>query len=617
MHFKLDFKVRLLNELNQRYGLGDMHAFSFNLSNFTCFEHLVVDLNILVANGEQHYLFFCFQMSRDSGTSKQKKRGPIEKRTQGPNLATNTASIDPSFSSASNNESKTIVMEPNNLKVAPVLDSKAKGKRKSISKEVIKAGTGVNHISEDLTGMSPNGSIAGAYETESDEDMVKQLEAKRFEKIVKHRQIHPPIVPFYDSDTSDEDENTLGNIPLSWYDEYDHVGYDRNGQKIPKPAAKDEIDAFLENKNYVYDSNLNQVRLTKEELELLDRIQRHQFPSGFNPYENQVEYFTSTPEVMPLSGTHEPKRRFIPSKSEGRMIMKIAAKIRQARLKPPVVKTITPSVYDIWNDEPQGKPRNRIQAPKVALPEHLESYNPPSEYLLTEQEEKEWQEMDPEDRTHQFLPRNHDSLRNVGSYPRFIQERFERCLDLYLCPRTIKQKLDIDPESLIPKLPSPKELKPFPTKLSITYKGHSEKIRTICVDPSGQWLASGSDDASVKIWEVSSGRIIKTIKFESSIMSVAWNTNSTISILAVTSGTCVYLVNPGCYTKEVEENTFQVIHDVLTSIGDSSNNNILWSKCNDEDCYIKLEFNKVSLSKLECPTFRMASKGRLFCYCLP
>ena len=43
------------------------------------------------------------------------------------------------------------------------------------------------------------------------------------------------------TDTSDEEEvrNTKGNIPLEWYDELSHFGYDIEGKKIPKPASSD------------------------------------------------------------------------------------------------------------------------------------------------------------------------------------------------------------------------------------------------------------------------------------------------------------------------------------------------------------------------------------------
>ena len=35
--------------------------------------------------------------------------------------------------------------------------------------------------------------------------------------------------------------NTVGNIPLSWYDDYPHIGYDLDGTKIMKPAKGDEV----------------------------------------------------------------------------------------------------------------------------------------------------------------------------------------------------------------------------------------------------------------------------------------------------------------------------------------------------------------------------------------
>lgn len=39
------------------------------------------------------------------------------------------------------------------------------------------------------------------------------------------------------------------------------------------------------------------------------------------------------------------------------------------------------------------------------------------------------------------MPRKFPSLRAVPAYGRFIQERFERCLDLYLCPRQRKMRV--------------------------------------------------------------------------------------------------------------------------------------------------------------------------------
>lgn len=59
-----------------------------------------------------------------------------------------------------------------------------------------------------------------------------------------------------------------------------------------------------------------------------------------------------------------------------------------------------------------------------------------TQYTQTnEQEEKtSWQLLDEEERP-KFVPQGFDSLRAVPMYSDFIKEQFERCLDLYLCPR--------------------------------------------------------------------------------------------------------------------------------------------------------------------------------------
>ena len=37
----------------------------------------------------------------------------------------------------------------------------------------------------------------------------------------------------------------MGNIPVSWYDDYPHIGYDLDGRKIMKPAKGDEVGNML------------------------------------------------------------------------------------------------------------------------------------------------------------------------------------------------------------------------------------------------------------------------------------------------------------------------------------------------------------------------------------
>lgn len=42
-------------------------------------------------------------------------------------------------------------------------------------------------------------------------------------------------------------------------------------------------------------------------------------------------------------------------------------------------------------------------------------------------------------------------------------------MDLYLAPRARRMRLTIQPEDLVPQLPRPQDLQPFPTVNSITY----------------------------------------------------------------------------------------------------------------------------------------------------
>merc|ERR1712037_534327 len=81
---------------------------------------------------------------------------------------------------------------------------------------------------------------------------------------------------FDDGDTSDEEDrkNTIGNVPIEWYDHLPHIGYDLDGKKIAKPIKnKDEIDDFLarcEDPDYwrtITDrSTLREHKLTPEEV---------------------------------------------------------------------------------------------------------------------------------------------------------------------------------------------------------------------------------------------------------------------------------------------------------------------------------------------------------------
>ncbi|ORY07319.1 BOP1NT-domain-containing protein [Basidiobolus meristosporus CBS 931.73] len=421
------------------------------------------------------------------------------------------------------------------------------------------------------------------------------------------RKLLPHIEADYDSDSSTEETgNTVGNIPMEWYDDYPHIGYDLDGKKIMRPAKGDELDSFLakmddpDNWRSVEDKLHQQdVVLTDQELDIIRRLQEGRIPDAdYDPYEPWTDFFTSKTSIHPVNNAPEPKSRFIPSKWEHKRIMKIVRAIREGRILPKKTQVEKPRFYNLWNDDDQPRDDHpmHIPAPKMKLPDNSESYNPPEEYLPTPEEIEEWENMEPEERARNYLPKKYNSLREVPGYSRFMQERFQRNLDLYLCPRVRKNRLNIDPESLIPKLPSPKDLQPFPTTLSITYKGHEGRIRSFSVDPSGLWVVSGSDDKTVKLWEVSTGRCIQTWAFDEIITSVSWNPNRDLCFFAVATANKVHLIA----AKKVFDSECQLLTEQFLqsgfqakkgSEGEQTKKHVQWTK-GEDDVQLILTFKK-------------------------
>ena len=216
-------------------------------------------------------------------------------------------------------------------------------------------------------------------------------------------------------------------------------------------------------------------------------------------------------------------------------IMKIVRAIRQGRILPNKPKSTSSKFqpHAIWTEETSLSHPPPLPAPKPPLPTNAESYNPPEEYLPTEEEQKSWEELDPEDRERNFLPQKYPSLRLVPAYNRFIQERFNRQLDLYLAPRVQRVKLNIDPESLIPKLPSPNSLKPFPNYRSLQFRHVESRARCISISPDGSWVISGDEDGVVSLWEIVVGREVKRWKFNGKIGALAWCPRTDVAYFVV------------------------------------------------------------------------------------
>jgi len=321
--------------------------------------------------------------------------------------------------------------------------------------------------------------------------------------------------------------NMVGDVPLEWYDEYDHIGYGLDGQRLARPPQLDELDALIErydkgNSRTVYDALHGElVELTDDDVGMIRRIQGNQYPdANFDPYPDTVEWVSSVPEKEPLWARPEPKSRFVPSVWERKRIVRLVRAMRsesyaksQAAQAAAKERQRPDYNYAIWDETLEDLTREqrrlmykRLNAPKQPPPTNAESYNPPAEYLLSAEEEAEWLATDREDRPSNFVPRKYDSLRRVPAYTNLPMERFQRCLDLYLCPRTQRAKLDIAPESLLPQLPDLSQLEPYPKRLSASYAADAGCVRTLSVHAGGQWLATGGDDGIVRVWEVATGR---------------------------------------------------------------------------------------------------------------
>uniref|UniRef100_A0AAV1VLX6 Ribosome biogenesis protein BOP1 homolog n=1 Tax=Peronospora matthiolae TaxID=2874970 RepID=A0AAV1VLX6_9STRA len=379
------------------------------------------------------------------------------------------------------------------------------------------------------------------------------------------------------SSDDEENVNTIGNVPLRWYEEYDHIGYTVEGKRIMKSSNGDGIDnaiAAKDDPNYdrtVYDAyNDRKIVLSDRDMEIIRRMQAGAFAHPeFEAYPEYVDVCSSNKIIHSMGNDIEPKSRFLPSKWERMKVLKIMKGIKEGRIKLDQKPEKKPEVYQMWFDDDQSQTRKgpaHVQAPKMPLPGHIESYNPPDEYLFSKEERHAWETADPEERETNFMPKKFKSLRELCGYSGFVRDRFERCLDLYLAPRVNKRKLNIDPESLVPELPKPQDLRPFPNTLALVFNGHTGRIRSLAVDPYGQYVASGSDDSTVRIWELETARCLQVYNVGAVVHKLSWNPNKDHQLLAVAAAKKVFIIATGTGSADQTELTNVLVGDADDSI---------------------------------------------------
>lgn len=270
-------------------------------------------------------------------------------------------------------------------------------------------------------------------------------------------------------DLSSDDEdvegniNRIGRVPLHWYDEYEHVGYNVHGSKVSKSASSggDRIDQalahqdnFQKGKFVVRDAlNDRNIELSTRQIELIRRVQSgayaHPEHDGNPEY---VDYFSGVdPEISGLgSNVDPPKSRFQPSRWEKLQVQRLLEKLEKGTISLDYLKgkirntndskqkDDTDQPYSLWTGDEEDllnmrKGPQHIAPPKMPPPGHAASYRPPDEYLPTEEELEQWKEMPLHERPHgHMIPKTFPNLRSVGAYEHSVREAFERSLDLYL-----------------------------------------------------------------------------------------------------------------------------------------------------------------------------------------
>ena len=414
--------------------------------------------------------------------------------------------------------------------------------------------------------------------------------------------------------SSDEDDtegagNRIGRVPLHWYDEYDHIGYDAHGKKVAKSSsaasnsgglidqALAQQDNMAKGKFVVHDALIDRnIELSKRQLELIRRVQGGAFAHPeHHAHPDHIDYFSGVnKEISGLNADrYKSKSRFQPNQYEKMQVEKLLKKLEDGHINMDYLtgkirdmndanKTGDPDKpFTLWKGDEEDllsmrKGPQHIAAPKLPPPGHAESYVPPDEYLPTPEDLEKWNDMEPADRPHGHLvPKKYPNLRSVGAYQHSVREAFERCLDLYLCPRVMKRRLNIDPESLVPRLPRASDLKPFPTAKCIEYVtpydgDEALAIRSVSASPDGQFMASGASDGYLRLWEVQTGRLLRSWSLSTTVsdleddpngehtkpvVCVEWNPNKSHHCLLAAVGKYIVVLATGTAGKHDAELT--------------------------------------------------------------
>ncbi|EUB61924.1 Ribosome biogenesis protein bop1 [Echinococcus granulosus] len=502
----------------------------------------------------------------------------------------------------------------------------------------------------------------------------------------------------YDFDSSDEEDirNTVGNVPMQWYESFPHVGYDASGRPIMRPTvgqqSSDAISDFLKTSSTeqgeqdaewrtIVDPKTGQsVVLSDRDLEIVTRMSAGKGVLGdkeediCQPWE---DFFSNTVLQMPVTAHPPQKRSFIPSLLDRRRVGRITHAIKMGWIRPRLpawaledvndpdqvrryamyMSSGKPGAFDdydegeilgfsassvsncvmpdVWADQDEEnteqnsfawqaglppslqtyrppRPRPYMRPAAEPLPGHAESYNPPPEFLLSDEEERQvmraWRDKVKDNQASKvppIMPRRFGCLRHVPFSERYLREREERIKDLVMAARVEKQQVHTTPEALLPQIPSLADLRPYPSHLGLEYRSHSGRVTALSISPCGQWLASVSPvDGCLRIWETASNYCFRCYRLAPALSSsgirpalvaegllrqkppagktveakvgsdsadvdeerqlsahVAWNPNPELRLVAAAFGNKIFIINPALGDRVVVEKTDKMLHE--------------------------------------------------------
>lgn len=104
------------------------------------------------------------------------------------------------------------------------------------------------------------------------------------------------------------------------------------------------------------------------------------------------------------------------------------------------------------------------------------------------------------------------------------------------------------------------------------YKGHQGALWTVDVDPHTTLLATGGADNTMRLWEVKTGKLLKTWEYGTAIKRCEFSDDGT-QLLSVTekrqgqlSTINVYDINPDPEAEQSSEHTLRIVVDELPKV---------------------------------------------------